>query len=153
MGILRDIFDRAGVSGDVLVAADSTIAYSVDKRGHASWNTMRQRLERECPSVTSVWFCAYPGATIDGLAKYAETSHSGRGETYDYAVVVAGWNSNGVPDFEMGRHLARLQGAISQRIRRARGWRSICGIIEEERGAMGSRDLGEIDSEEGFDKI
>ena len=99
MAILRDIFERGGVDGDVLVLADSTIAYGVDKRRHASWYTMSRDVERACPSVSSVWFCAYSGATIDGLAQYAEESLAGRGDTYDFAVVVAGWNSNGVGDW------------------------------------------------------
>ena len=117
MAILRDIFERAGVAGDVLVLADSTIANGVDKWRDASWYMMSRDLERACPSVSSVWFCAYSGATIDGLAQYAEESLAGWGDTYDFAVVVAGWNSNGVGDGESSAQLSRLRDFIGQRIR------------------------------------
>ena len=118
MSILSDIFERGGVAGDVLVLADSTIANGVDKWHDASWYTMSRDVERACPSVSSVWFCAYSGATIDGLTKYAEESLAGWGDTYDFAVVVAGWNSNSVGDGAMRAQLARLRDFIGQRIRR-----------------------------------
>ena len=153
MGILRDIFERVGVAGDVLVLADSTIAYGVDKQRHVSWYTMSRYLERACPSVTSVWFCAYSGATIDGLAQYAEESLAGWGETYDFAVVVAGRNSNGVPCIEIGRHLAHLQGAIGQKIRRRRDGPGFGGTSGADRDVGGSRDLGGSDSSEDNDRI
>ena len=142
----------------MLVLADSAIAYAVDKERRASWYTMSRAAELACPSVKTVWFCAYSGATIDGIAQYSEESLAGWGDTYDFAVVVACWNSNSVADGEIGSHLARLQDAIGQRIRRGRdgaGEGGTCGVdgiedrnraydgIDSSGGAIGLREAAE----------
>ena len=133
----------------MLVLADSTIAYGVDKRRHTSWYTMSRDLERACPSVKSVWFCAYSGATIDGLAQYAEESLAGWSDTYDFAVVVAGWNSNGVDDREIGEHLAHLRDFIGQKIRRRIDEAGRGGACGGGRIESSNQTLDEVDSSEG----
>ena len=146
------MFERGGVAGDVLVLADSTIAYGVDRWRHASWRIMGRDLARACPSVSSVWFCAYSGATIDGLTQYAKESLAGWDDTYDFVVVVAGWNSNGVGDGEIRAQLSHLRDFIGQRIRpvgdeSARGiFRGTCPSgsadrVTSEGGSSGERDM------------
>ena len=99
MRILRGITDALGLRGDVLVIGDSTSAYCVDRERELSWFDLREKASAACEGV-NFYFESWSGATPGSFLTQASNA-SRWGYTYDWVLLIGGWNSDGMSGDEI----------------------------------------------------
>ena len=104
--ILRSISGELSLSGGVLVLGDSTSAYCVDRMEEVSWSDLMARPAEACDGVNfylESWPRATPRAFLSQVANAAWW-----GCSYDWVLLVGGWNSYGINGEEIETIFADL---------------------------------------------
>ena len=104
--ILRGITDELGIRGNVLVIGDSTSAYCVDRERELSWSDLREKARSACGGV-NFYFESWSGATPRSFLTQANNA-SWWGLSYDWVLLIGGWNSDGMNGDEIKTAFAEL---------------------------------------------
>ena len=104
--ILRSIAGELSLSGDVLVLGDSTSAYCVDRKNEVSWSDLRARSSEACVGV-NFYFESWSGTTPRAFLSQAANA-AWWGCSYDWVLLVGGWNSYGINGEEIEAIFADL---------------------------------------------
>ena len=94
MRILRGITEELSLRGDVHVVGDSTSAYCVDRQREFSRPDLREKARDACGGV-NFYFESWSGATPRSFSTQANNA-AWRGLSYDWILLIGGWNSDGV---------------------------------------------------------
>ena len=93
--MLRGIAAERAIYGEVLVIGDSTSAHCVERAGEVSWREMRYLARNSCDGVSNSHFESWSGATPRSSMGQARNA-SRWGRTYDWVLLIGGWNSYGI---------------------------------------------------------
>ena len=91
--ILRGMSGELSLFGDVLILGDSTSAYCVDRRSELGRRDLREKAKAECG--INFYFESWSGATPRAFLNQAAKA-AWRGCSYDWAILLGGWNSRGI---------------------------------------------------------
>ena len=97
--ILRGMAGELSLFGDVLILGDSTSAYCVDRESELSWRDLREKAKAECG--INFYFESWSGATPRAFLNQAANA-AWWGCSYDWVILLGGWNSYGIEGEEIG---------------------------------------------------